>query len=179
VIARALVLLVLWSSACRQPPPPPPVVTVPTPELPPEPRWPGTLVAVRAAIDSGRFAAADSILEEFERNEPGTRDALESEFWRLLIRTDPRNPAFSPDTARAALEAYVASPDASRRTEATALLRLLVISDSLRTAQASARAAAEQRDRARDEEIERLREELQKTQAELERIKRRIGSPRP
>ena len=59
------------------------------------------------------------------------------------------------------------------------LLRLLTVSDSLRAANAAARTTAEQRAKTHNEEIQRLRDELQKTQAELDRIKRRLGSPRP
>jgi len=179
VNARALVLLAAVTVGCAKPAAPPPVVEVPAPELPPEPPWPRTLTAVLGAVESGRFDVADSILAAFEQSEMGTTAADESAFWRALLQTDARNPAFSPTTARSALEAYVATPFAARRTEALVMLRLLAISDSLRAADATARATAEQRERAHNEEIQRLRDELQKTQAELERIKRRLGSPRP
>jgi hypothetical protein len=59
------------------------------------------------------------------------------------------------------------------------MLRLLTLSDSLRAAQASQRAATEARDRAREEELLKLRDDLQRTQAELDRIKRRLGAPKP
>jgi len=149
------------------------------PTLPVEPPWIGTLAAVQLAVDSGRFSAADSMLTEFERSEPGTREASESAFWRAMLRADPRNPAFTPAGARAALEEYVASSPADRRTHAGVLLRLLDLSDSLRTAQANQRAATELRDRVRDDELQKLRDELQRTQAELDRIKRRLGPPKP
>ena len=138
-----------------------------------------TLAAVRVAVDSGRFSDADSMLTEFERSEPGTRDASESAFWRAMLRADPRNPAFTPASARAALQEYLASSTADRRTDAEVLLRLLDLSDSLRTAQATQRTATELRDRTRDEELQKLRDELQRTQAELDRIKRRLGPPKP
>ena len=149
------------------------------PSLPAEPPWVATLAAVQAAVDSGRFTTADSILAAFERSEAGTPDVSESAFWRAIVRADPRNPAFSPSDARAALESYIASVGARRRTEASVMLRLLAVSDSLRAAQAAQRSGAEARDRARDEEMQRLRDELQRTQAELERIKRRLGQPKP
>ena len=138
-----------------------------------------TLAAVRVAVDSGRFSVADSMLTEFERSEPGTRDSSESAFWRAMLRADPRNPAFTPASARAALQEYLASSEADRRTDAEVLLRLLDLSDSLRTAQATQRTATELRDRTRDEELQKLREELQRTQGELDRIKRRLGPPKP
>jgi hypothetical protein len=155
------------------------VEQVTMPSLPAESPWVGTLAAVRSAVDSGQFAAADSILTAFERSEPDSPDASESAFWRAMLRADPRNPAFAPGEARAGLEAYVASPSVRRRTEASVMLRMLALSDSLRAAQAAHRAAADARDRAREEEMQKLRDDLQKTQAELDRIKRRLGSPKP
>jgi hypothetical protein len=137
------------------------------------------VVAVRAALDSGRFGTADSILAAFERSEPESPDVKESAFWRALLRADPHNPAFSPSDARSALEGYRATSGARHRVEATVMLRMLALSDSLRTAQAAQRSTAESRERARDEELQRLRDELQRTQAELDRIKRRLGSPKP
>jgi hypothetical protein len=134
---------------------------------------------VQLAVDSARFGVADSILSAFLLAEAGTSDANEAAFWRAMLRADPRNPVFTPALARAALEEYLALEGASRRTEAAVFLRQLAVSDSLRTAQANQRTAAEQRERVRDEEIQRLRDELQRTQAELDRIKRRLGAPKP
>jgi len=96
-----------------------------------------------------------------------------------MLRADPRNPAFTPAGARAALEELVAASSGDRRTEVQVLLRLLALSDSLRASQTAQRAATEVRDRARDEELQRLRDDLARTQAELDRIKRRLGPPKP
>jgi hypothetical protein len=156
-----------------------PAAPVPVPSVPTEAPWVGTLTAVRAAADSGRFAAADSMLLAFEQNEASSPDVSVSAFWRAMLRADPRNPAFSPTDARAALEAYLTTPDAQRRTEANVMLRLLALSDSLRSAQAAQKSATDARDRAREEELQKLRDDLQRTQAELDRIKRRLGPPRP
>lgn len=176
----AVVLLVL--AGCRQhrqAAPPPVVEQVTVPSLPPESPWVGTLAAAQAAADVGQFATADSILAAFERSEPDSPDANESSFWRAMLRADPRNPAFAPAEARAALDSYLATPTPRRRTEAAVMLRMLALSDSIRTLHTAQRSAAEARDRAHDEEIQKLRDDLQKTQAELDRIKRRLGSPKP
>jgi len=130
-------------------------------------------------MDSGRFGTADSILAAFERSEPESPDVKESAFWRALLRADPRNPAFSPSDARSALEGYLGTSAPRHRVEATVMLRMLALSDSLRTAQAAQRSTAESRERTRDDELQHLRDELQRTQAELDRIKRRLGSPKP
>ncbi|HUQ82997.1 MAG TPA: hypothetical protein VM076_17730, partial [Gemmatimonadaceae bacterium] len=94
-------------------------------------------------------------------------------------RADPRNPAFTPAAARAALEEFAAGSPPHRRTETDVMLRLLAVSDSLRAAQAGQRTAVEQRDRLREEEMQKLRDDLARTQAELDRIKRRLGPPKP
>ena len=164
---------------CHRPPAPPAAVEAPSPPLPTDPPWVGTLALVQAAVDSGNFGTADSILAAFEQAEGGTPDASESAFWRAMLRADPRNPAFSPADARQALEAYVASLNPRHRTEASVMLRMLALSDSLRAAQAAQRSATDARDRARDEEMQKLRDELQRAQAELDRIKRRLGPPKP
>ena len=179
---RQLLVGLLVLASCHRPRPaaPPPVVdTVAIPALPAEPPWVGTLAAVQVAVDSGRFATADSMLAAFERAEPDSPDAAESAFWRAMLRADPRNPAFEPADARRGIEAYLATPNPRRRTEASVMLRMLALSDSLRAAQAAQRSAADARDRARDEEVQKLRDDLQRTQAELDRIKRRLGPPKP
>jgi hypothetical protein len=173
-------LLVLASCQHRRPAAPPPAAeTVAVPSPPPEPPWARTAAAVQAAVDSGQFSTADSILAAFELVERDSPDASESAFWRAMLRADPRNPAFEPAEARRSIEAYLAAPNPRRRTEAGVMLRMLELSDSLRTAQVAQRSAAEARDRARDEEVQKLRDDLQRTQAELDRIKRRLGSPKP
>jgi len=180
VTTRVFALLFVIATGCHHASPPPAaVVDVPVPSLPTEAPWVGTLAAVQIAVDSGRFARADSILAAFAQSQAGTPDASESVFWRVMLRADPRNPAFSPADARAALEAYIDSDGASRRTEAAVMVRLLAISDSLRAAQAVQRSATDARDRARDDELQKLRDELQKTQAELDRIKRRLAPVKP
>ena len=179
MILRLVFVVIVLVGGCRQAAPPPPVVEVPAPMLPVEPPWTRTREDAQLAIDSARFTVADSILTAFIVAEAGSPAASDAAFWRALIAADPRNPAFSPATARAALEGYAASEGATRRIDAAVLLRQLAISDSLRTVIATQRTASEQRDRAREEELQRLREELSKTQAELERIKRRLNPPKP
>jgi hypothetical protein len=176
---RVAIVFVTLGAACHHPAPPPPVVEIPTPVIPDAPPWPAARAAMRAAVDSGRFSAADSILAAFEREHAGTPGVDESAFWRALLRADPSNPAFTADDARAALDEYLARPGAGHDVEARVLLGMLTMIDSVRAAHANFRAAVESRDRARDEELQKIREELQRTQAELDRIKRRLGSPKP
>ena len=176
----ALVIMLAFANGCHHPSPPPvPVVEAPVPSLPPEPPWLATFAALQMAVDSGRFAAADSILAEFDRTEASARDSSESAFWRAMLKSDPRNPAFTAAGARAALEAYAAADYSQHQTEVAVMLRLLSASDSLRAIQGTQRTATEARDKARDDELQRLRDELARTQAELDRLKRRLGPPKP
>ena len=177
---RRLAAGLLVLASCHHPPrpaaPPPAADTVTVPSPPSEPPWARTVEAVRAAADSGHFSTADSILAAFDRSHPDSPDVTESAFWRAMLRADPRNPAFEPDSARGGIEGYLASPNPRRRTEAGVMLKMLELSDSLRAAQATQRSTAEARDRAQEEEIQKLRDDLQRTQAELDRIKRRLGA---
>jgi hypothetical protein len=184
VNVRRLTAGLLVLASCHHPRrpaarPPAAADTVAVPSPPPEPPWARTVAAVRAAADSGRFSTADSILAAFDRSHPESPDVTESAFWRAMLRADPRNPAFEADSARRGIEAYLASPNPRRRTEAGVMLKMLELSDSLRAAQATQRSSAEARDHAQEEEIQKLRDDLQRTQAELDRIKRRLGSPKP
>jgi hypothetical protein len=172
---RLAMIVAVLVVGCRRPAPAPPVVEVPAPAVPVEAPWIRTRQAVQLAVDSARFSVADSILATFVESEAGSADASEAAFWRALLLADPRNPAFSPEGARAALESYAGSHGARRRSDAAVIIHLLAVSDSLRAAQAAQRTATELRDRARDEELQKLRDELARTQAELERIKRRLG----
>ena len=178
MIVRRLVLIVAIAG-CRHQAPTLPAPPVPVPVLPTESPWVATIAAARSAADSGRFTIADSILAAFEQSESSSAEVSESAFWRAMLRADPRNPAFTPADARAALEAYLTTQQPRRRTEATVMLHLLAVSDSLRSAQAAQRTATEAHDRARDDETQKLRDELQRTQAELDRIKRRLSPPKP
>jgi hypothetical protein len=179
-VTARFVLVVVLAAACHHPAPPPaPVAQLPVPTLPVESPWVGTLAMVQTAVDSGQFAAADSMLADFEKSDAELMERRESAFWRAMMRADPRNPAFTPAGALRALEEFAAGSPPHRQTETGVMLRLLAVSDSLRAAQASQRTAVEQRDRLREEEMQKLRDELARTQAELDRIKRRLGPPKP
>lgn len=180
VVARlTIAALVAVGAACHKPTRLPPPVTIQTPALPEAPPWQPTLAVVRAAVDSGQYARADSVLAAFQLEFPQSTEADESGFWRALLQTDTRNPAFAVDRARAAIERYLERPEAARRAEAQIVAQMLRVIDSLRTAHASLRTMTELRDRTRDDEMQKIRDELQRTKDELDRIKRRLGRPKP
>lgn len=164
---RLLALLVVLTTACvRRPPEQPLAVRI----------WPDALGDARRAVAAGSYPAADTTLARFARSYEGSEQAGESLFLLALFRLDPGNRGTTPRDAVRAFDAYLASPGGPPRAEeARALRRLAARLDSLSQAPVAARAATP----ARDEEMQKLRDELTKTTDELERIKRRLAQPRP
>jgi hypothetical protein len=150
--------------------------------LPPSPvisEWPATLAAALRAAESGDFEGADRTLLDFGLRNAGKPEGTESDFWRALIKADPLNDAPTNRERMALFDAYLAAgTSAPRYTEAMIFRRILEAVDSTRTALAGLRAANEQRQRSREEEIRKLSDDLDRTMAELDRIKKRLA-PRP
>jgi hypothetical protein len=177
---RAFLACLTSAMACRSGPAPSPdpipqpVVTLLEPR-PPVSRWPAVLAEALRVAELGRYAEADRILQAHGLEHAGDPEGLESDFWRALLRTDPASGDSASQHALALIDGYLAAgPAAPRSAEAAILRRLVVAADSARGAVSTLRSATESRERARDEDIRRLTEELEKTVAELERIKRRL-----
>ena len=162
--------------------------------------WPTTLSMAHFRVSEGKFDLADSVLSQFATKYPKSREALESIYWRALVRMDPSNPHGSVSEALAALNTYVSdarSPDHVR--EAAAIRRVALQLDTLNKLVATAAALPKDgnlvtantrpmptMDLAKpiseavpyaDAEIKRLRDELAKANAELERIRKRLAQP--
>ena len=167
--------------ACQRPAPamPPPVipeVVVPAPLSP----WPGTLASALRAAEGGRFDEAERLLTAFSVAHAGTPDGAESDFWRALLRTDPANRDVTPRESMALYDAYLSGGAAlPRHAEALILRRVVESLDSTRSLLATVRTSADAREKARDEEIRRLNDIVDRTTAELERIKRRLAARQP
>jgi hypothetical protein len=166
-------------------------------------QWPGTRMAAESLATAGRYATADSLLAVFASNHTGTTQGAESLYWRALLDLDPSNLNASPRDALTALDAFEAAPNNDAHvTESHVLRRVAVLvssiqrlaeqaassSDSASAADSATRAsrtaAASDRARSRDEEIARLKTELEttrgeldKTKEELDRIKKRLATP--
>jgi len=162
--------------------------------------WPEVERAAGNAALVRDFPRADSILRAFAGRYPGTAQTAETVFLRSLYRLDPATeshvaPVPRIREARLGLDAYIAGgPTQPRYSEAVVLRRLTGHLDSLHTtfetvvpnvlaapdppAAATAIVVA-LRDtvRLRDEEIGRLRTELEQTKAELVRSRRRLAPP--
>ncbi len=162
----ALAAVLLLAACIRRPPEEPIAVRI----------WPDALGDARRAVAAGAYPTADTTLARFARQYSGTEQAQESLFLMALFRLDPRNTTASPRDAVRAFDAYLATPDsAAHATEARTLRRLALRLDSLSQPAAKPVAA----EPARDEEIQKLRDSLNRTTEELERIKRRLAQPRP
>lgn len=142
--------------------------------------WPRTFVQATTDAREGRPGIADRALVDFATRFPGSAEAVEVPYWRAVIKLDPANQASSHE-ALVLLDAYLADTAyRTHRLEATTFRRLQSALEA-RTAALAAQAAAptvRPEDKAREEELARLRDELAKANAELTRIKRRLTRPK-
>jgi hypothetical protein len=148
--------------------------------------WGQTLAEAEVAAGDHRYAEADKLLADYSHLYPGTEGATESPYWRGLFALDPNNPDASPQVAAALFETYSSAGGAlPHRREAEVLHRIALRLEAPQTTVASAGAtlpAVAPSDRsadlkAKDTEIQRLKDELAKANDELERIKRRLTAP--
>ena len=170
--------------------------------------WQVALASAQARAASGEFAIADSILAAYASRHPGTHETLETAYWRALLKADPSNGSASATQALAALDGYLRDPrPRDHIVEAQTVRRTVAQVDALnRAAEAASarekdaasqaqnanRAAADAKADAnkadananaaaadKEVEIKRLKDELAKANAELDRIRKRLGSPPP
>lgn len=146
--------------------------------------------AQRLAADS-QYGAADSLLETFARNSPGTPEANQATFWRGVLLLEPANAMGSAHAAAQAFDDYVTSGDSTHRTEAMALRRTTRVIDSLTKARSldslpsvhlvvsddSTKSSAREQELAKT--VKQLQDSLNKTTTELERIKKRLSTGKP
>lgn len=170
--------------------------------------WQTTLAIAQSRGASGEFATADSVLAAYAMRHPGTHETLETTYWRALFKLDPSNSATSMPAALASLDGYLRDPrPRDHVVEAGTLRRAAAQIDALnkaadaasarekdaanaaataKTAAADAKADAKASDANtnaavadKDAEIKRLKDELAKANTELDRIKKRLGTPPP
>ncbi len=169
--------------------------------------WPTTLATARTRASTGDYDGADSALAQYARQYPGTPSALETAYWRALFKMDPANHSASLPTAMSSLDGYLADTRPREHVVEAALLRRVAAQlDGLNkiaasavaqakdakqfaaTANAAASDAKDQRDAAAKaadatasaataDEIKRLKDELAKANAELDRIRKRLSQP--
>jgi hypothetical protein len=137
--------------------------------------WPTVLIAAQSDVDRGRHADADRTLREFGAEYARSPEAVECTYWRAVFMLDPANTSATPRDAGTLLDRYLGSGGPlMHRAEALVLQR---IAKSLATRDVAAPAPTRGGDPARDAEVKALKDELEQTKAELERIKKRVAPP--
>jgi len=149
--------------------------------------WRDTLARATAAASDHRYADADRLLADFAARYPTSEGAAESAYWRGVIALEPSNRDASPQIAAALFETYSRAGGAlPHRLEANILhdvaVRLqgtgsaaVAIASPIGSSSTASPSGADLR--AKDTEIQRLKDELAKANDELERIKRRLTAP--
>jgi hypothetical protein len=172
----AAVLLTVAGAACvpyRHAAPPPPVPTAAS-------EWPSAYATAMSEAHESQLGLADRTLTDFAQRFPDSPEAAEVPYWRAVYKLDPANASATREAA-ALLDAYLAgAPAGLHRVEATAFRRLISALDT-RTAALAAQAVVpvpRAEDKAQQEELVRLRDELSKANAELTRIRRRLAQPK-
>ncbi len=139
-----------------------------------------TLAAAQKRADLGDYAGADRILADFALKTPNKSQALELTFWRALFMVDPANRTAPIIEGIRALDIYLNTPGTvTYRPQAQVLKRTAMTVQALRQA-AVLTPRVNGRDTVfvnREEEVEGLRDQLAKANAELERIKKRLANP--
>ena len=156
-----------------------PAAVVPTAES----EWPAAYERAMANARESRFAAADQVLLDFTRRFPTSPEAAEVPYWRAVLKLDPSNPTVLRESL-AMLETYLTGTTAGRhRVEAAVIQRLGVALEARNAALAAippmATLVRPEEKAAQEQEMQRLRDELGKANAELARIRRRLARPRP
>ena len=157
--------------------------------------WPATLSAAETRVSEGRYGLADSVLASFSAKYAGSAQAFEAAYWRALFSMDPKNSRASIPTAVTYLDAYLTGlHPRQHRQEAFALRAIAAQIDENRNALALAQTkdaastqpgirvdvpkpATDPATAVSDAEIKRLKDELAKANAELERIRKRLLQP--
>ena len=150
--------------------------------------WPAALAAAQRAADEGRYGDAERELAVFAELHRGSREAVESAYWRALYQMDPRNAEGAPRDAVLLVDTLLlASGEQPRRDEALVLRRTALLVDSLRRVVATPKPPVVIRDTSREVALARefeeqrklLRDSLDLTLAELDRIRRALAERNP
>ena len=149
--------------------------------------WGQTLAQAEVAAGDHRYADADKLLADYSNAFPGTDGAVESAYWRGLLALDPSNRDGSPQVAAALFQTYANAGGAlPHRREAEILQRVALrlqtpgsttVAVTTTNGQSMTSPDRSADLKARDAEIQRLKDELAKANDELERIKKRLTAP--
>lgn len=153
--------------------------------------WSATLDSAQRLVSDSQYAAADTLLAVFARSAPGSAEANEATFWHGVFLLAPANPGGNVHAAAEAFESYLGSHATAHRAEAMALQRTTRTIDSLSQSRSfdslpamhlvvsddSSKTSAREQEMAKM--VKQLQDSLNKTTAELERIKKRLSTGKP
>jgi hypothetical protein len=154
--------------------------------------WQRTLDSAQRLAAAAQYASADSLLALFARDEPGSAGSREAIFWHGVFLLEPANTSARLRDAVAAFDGYLAqSGQLSHRAEARVLKRATLVMDSLSQSRSmdsvpamhlvvtddSSKTTAREQEMAKT--VKALQDSLNKTTAELERIKKRLSTTPP
>jgi hypothetical protein len=153
--------------------------------------WTATLDSAQRLAADSQFASADTLLATFAQGTPGSIGAQEAVFWRGVFLLEPANRIGNVHDAGAAFDSYLAGPGhLPHRSEAIVLRRTAQLIDSLMQSRTidsvpamtlivsdSSKATEREQDMAKMVKV--LQDSLNKTNAELERIKKRLSTGKP
>jgi hypothetical protein len=153
--------------------------------------WIATLDSAQRLAADSQFAMVDTLLSEFAQGTPGSIGAQEAVFWRGVFLLEPANKIGNVQDARATFDDYLASPGRlPHRSEAIVLRRTAQLIDSLTQSRStdtvpattlvvSDSSKATEREAEMAKMVKVLQDSLNKTNAELERIKKRLSTGKP
>jgi hypothetical protein len=153
--------------------------------------WTATLDSAQRLAADSQFASADSLLTTFGESSQGSMGAQEAVFWRGVFLLEPANKSGNVHDAATAFDGYLASPgQLPHRAEAIVLRRTAHLIDSLTQTRSMDSVPAmnlvvsdSSRSSAREQEmiklLKLLQDSLNKTNAELDRIKKRLSTGKP
>jgi hypothetical protein len=161
------------------------------PPAPVDSQWTATLDSAQRLAADSQFARADTLLATFAQGAPQSAGAQEVEFWRGVFLLEPANKHGSVRDAASAFDDYLAKPGPlSHRAEATVMRRAAHQLDSLRQSRSmdsvpamnlvvsdSTKTSAREQEMAKMVKL--LQDSLNKTNAELDRIKKRLSTGKP
>jgi hypothetical protein len=149
------------------------------------------LGSVQHLVADSQYSEADSLLISFAKLSQDSTALSEATFWHALLMLTPDNDHGDPHEASQAFDSYIGSGATAHRTEALALRKTAQMLDSLTKARSldslpavhllvsddSTKSTAREQEMAKN--VKQLQDSLNKTTAELDRIKKRLSTGKP
>ena len=142
--------------------------------------WALVSADVDRLLADGNVDGADSTLAGFTRRWPGTPEAEQGAWWRLVREAERADDSTSTAAFVTRVDSLLAAaPGTTRRGELLMLRRVAILTQQLRAERTVARTEREAMAKQRSEEIEKLKVELEAVKAELDRVRTRVTRRRP